>query len=98
MLEVISPWDGSVVGSVATNDAADVDRALDAAQRLFRDRDAWLPAWRRIEILERAAALLESRAEEFAVLATREGGKPITDSRVEAARAVDGLKHCVAAL
>ena len=38
------------------------------------------------------------RAEELAVEAAREGGKPLIDSRVEVARAIDGVKLCIEAI
>jgi acyl-CoA reductase-like NAD-dependent aldehyde dehydrogenase len=95
---VRAPFDGADLGGAAAADASVVETALATASRLFRDRGAWLPAFRRVEILERAAHLLAARAEEFALAAAREGGKPLVDSRVEAARAVDGLKLCVEAI
>lgn len=97
-IPVHAPYDRSVIGEAATADEAAVERALATAHRLFRNRDAWLPAPRRIEILERAQALLRERGEELAVFAAREGGKPLVDSRVEVARAADSLKICVETL
>ena len=97
-IPVHAPFDRSVIGEAPTADEAAVERALAAAHALFRDRDAWLPAARRIEILERAQALLRERAEPLAVEAAREGGKPLIDSRVEVARAADSLKICVETL
>ena len=38
---------------------------------------------------------MTERAEELALEAAREGGKPLMDSRVEVARAIDGLKNCI---
>ena len=35
---------------------------------------------------------MSEQAEELALLAAREGGKPLPDSQVEVARAVDGLQ------
>lgn len=97
-LAVHAPFDRSVIGEVATADAAVVEHALATAYGLFRNRDAWLPTARRIEILERAQALLRERAEPLAIEAAREGGKPLIDSRVEVARAADSLKICVETL
>ena len=94
-LPVHAPYDRSVIGEVPTADAAAVEQALATAYSLFRDRDAWLPTARRIEILERAQALLRERAESLAIESAREGGKPLIDSRVEVARAADSLKICV---
>ena len=93
--EVRSPYDGAVVGSVDLADLATVDTALATAHALFRDRSRWLTPARRIEILGRAAALMETRVEELALEAAREGGKPLVDSRVEVRRAVDGVRSCV---
>ena len=60
------------------------------AQSLFRDRDAWLPPYARVEILERAAAIMSGRdGKQLAVEAAREGGKPLVDSLVETDRAID---------
>jgi acyl-CoA reductase-like NAD-dependent aldehyde dehydrogenase len=97
-LEVRSPYDGTLVGTAPNADRAAVDVALSNATKLFKDRSGWLPPHKRVAILERAAALLASRAEELALEAAREGGKPLVDSRVEAARAVDGVKLCVETL
>ena len=97
-ITVHAPFDRSVIGEVATADAATVEHALATAYRLFRNRDTWLPTARRIEILERTVALLRERAEPLAVEAAREGGKPLIDSRVEVARAADSLKICVETL
>jgi hypothetical protein len=75
-------------------DAHVVEAALAVAQGLFEDRAAWLPADRRIAVLNRAADLLSERADAFATDAAREGGKPLIDSQVEVARAVDVLRNC----
>jgi acyl-CoA reductase-like NAD-dependent aldehyde dehydrogenase len=93
-LEVRSPYNGVPIGSVPLTGPDGVERALDTAYRLFRDRDAWLPPQRRIEILSATAARMEREAEELALQAAREGGKPLADSRVEIARAIDGVHTC----
>lgn len=93
-LEVRAPYDRAVIGRVDRGGADVVERALETAHALFRDRDAWLPAGRRVEILRRAAALMEERREELALGAAREGGKPLADSLVEADRAIDGVHSC----
>ena len=94
-VEVTSPFDGKVVGSVPTIDAAGAERALQNADALFRDRSCWLPAHERIAILEKTAALMEAQFDELVQLALSEGGKPFNDSRVEVARAIDGVKNCI---
>ncbi|HZR37300.1 MAG TPA: aldehyde dehydrogenase family protein [Nevskia sp.] len=94
-LTVVAPFDRKPIGTVATADAAAVEHALATAHRLYRDRDAWLPLARRIDILERTAGLLKARAESLAVEAAREGGKPLMDSRVEVSRAIDSVRIAV---
>ena len=93
-LEVINPFDGTPVGQVPMNTGADVERMLQTAEALYRDRQGWLPAHRRIEILERASEIMNGRFEELALLIASEGGKPLMDARVEVKRAVDGVKLC----
>ena len=95
LMDVHAPYDRSLVATVERGGPQVVEKALDTAYGLFRDRDAWLSAARRVEILRRTAALMEERREELAVEAAREGGKPLIDSRVEVDRAVDGVYECV---
>lgn len=94
-LEVVAPFDGSPLAKIETSGAQAVDQALDTAHALFLKRSNWLPANRRMEILEKTASLMAERAEELAVDAAREGGKPLIDSRVEVARAIDSIRICV---
>jgi len=94
-LEVTAPYDNAMIATLDTADDAAADRAMETAYALFRDRDRWLPAAERIAILERTAELMGDRAEMLALEAAREGGKPLVDSRVEVARAIDGVKLCV---
>ncbi|MFV1959103.1 MAG: aldehyde dehydrogenase family protein, partial [Planctomycetota bacterium] len=54
------------------------------------------PAYERVEVLERARALLEGRIEEAAERIRAEAGKPIALARVEAQRALDTLSAAAA--
>jgi acyl-CoA reductase-like NAD-dependent aldehyde dehydrogenase len=94
-MPVTAPFDEAPIAAVETADAAGVERALATAHALFRDRDAWLPVAKRVEVLERTATLMGERRETLAVEAAREGGKPLGDSLVEVDRAIDGVKECV---
>lgn len=94
-LEVVAPFDRSVIALVETVEAAGVGQALSTAFSLFRDRSQWLPKQQRIKILEKTAAIMAERAEELAIEAAREGGKPLIDSRVEVTRAIDSIRICV---
>ncbi len=94
-LEVTSPFDGRLLGTVETIDAAGVERALSNAAAVFQDRAAWLPADKRISILDRTAELMQERFESLVTVAVSEGGKPVMDTRVELVRAIDGIKNCI---
>lgn len=94
-LTVTSPYDQSPLGEVPSADATAIERALATAHDLFRDRARWLPTHERVAVLERAAQRMAERQEELALQAAREGGKPLADSRVEAARASDGLRLAI---
>lgn len=97
-LTVVAPYDRQPIGEIETADAAAIELALARAYALFRNRDAWLPMPDRIAVLDGAVARLRARAEEFALESAREGGKPLIDSRVEVARAIDSLRLCVETL
>jgi acyl-CoA reductase-like NAD-dependent aldehyde dehydrogenase len=87
--EVLSPYDGTVVGRVAQGDAALVDRAAEAAQEAFESGD--FPQHERAGVLDRAAELVAERVDELALAIAAEAGKPLKTARVEAARCVDTL-------
>ena len=95
VLEVTAPYDGALIATLDTANDAAVDRALTTAYDVFRDRSRWLDVETRVGILKRAGLIMRERAEELAVEAAREGGKPLVDSRVEVARAIDGMDLCV---
>lgn len=69
----------------------DVRHAVDAAADAF---GAWrrTTAGARAELLERAAAALEARADSVALRLTEEEGKPLADARNETGRAVRNLR------
>ncbi|MGH1440628.1 MAG: aldehyde dehydrogenase family protein [Cellvibrionaceae bacterium] len=93
--EVNSPYDDTVIGTVSSVDEKGVEKAIEAAYEIYRDRSRWLPAPKRIEILEKAADIMTERFDELAIEAAREGGKPLADSIVEVNRAIDGINNCI---
>ncbi len=92
MLQVLSPYDQSLITEVKRNSKEEVEQALTKAYNLFENRTNWLPAHERIAILERTAEIMKSRIEELTKTATQEGGKPLQDSKVEVLRAINGVK------
>lgn len=95
MLDVNNPYNGELIQQIKVNTADDVEQALARAHALFEDRSAWLPAYQRVEILERAVTLMNEQIEELTMLAASEGGKPYADSKVEVLRAINGLKLAI---
>jgi acyl-CoA reductase-like NAD-dependent aldehyde dehydrogenase len=94
-IEVRSPWDGRLLGSVPACTARQVDQAVSVA--LDRHRGRQLPAHRRAAILDRVADLLAERREVFAASISAEAAKPIAAARVEASQAVDTVRFSAAA-
>lgn len=87
-LDVINPATGKPIGKVAHAGIADLDRALEAAQRGFL---AWrkIPANERAATMRKAAGLLRERAPEIARLLTLEQGKPFVEARGEVLAGAD---------
>src|ERR1700680_4930700 len=81
-LRLVSPATEKPVAELEAAGVAETDRAVAAARAAF-------PSWRaiapsdRARLLRRLAALVETHAEELALLETRNVGKPISDSRGE---------------
>jgi aldehyde dehydrogenase (NAD+) len=82
-----NPWrPAEVVGEFPSSDAEDVAAAVSAAKGAAAGW-AKLPAAKRCTFLANAADAIEERVEEIARDMTREMGKPLRESRLEAARA-----------
>ena len=77
--EVFNPHDGSKLADVAEAREADVDLAVEAAQRAFPDWDA-TSATDRGRLLLRLADSIEDHADELARLESMDTGHPIRDS------------------
>ncbi|MGN6307608.1 MAG: aldehyde dehydrogenase [Mesorhizobium sp.] len=77
-LDVVSPIDGRVIGSIADAGAEDVGRAVAAARAAF-EKGGWsraAPAQRK-KVLLKLADLIEKNALELAVLGVRDNGTEI---------------------
>ena len=89
-IDVLNPFDGSVVDTVPAADNADVDVAIGAAVR-GAEIMAGIPAFERYRILHRAADLMQERIDDLGRTITMEEGKTLTEGLGEAARAVETM-------
>ncbi|WP_183344706.1 aldehyde dehydrogenase family protein [Conexibacter arvalis] len=87
-IEVENPATGETVATVPVATAADLDRALAAAEAA---RSTWArtDAWTRSALVRAAGAALARRAEEVAATIVREQGKPLAEARAEVGYAVE---------
>jgi acyl-CoA reductase-like NAD-dependent aldehyde dehydrogenase len=94
---ILAPYDGQLVGEVPVCDAGHVERAVAAAKRTLAEEP--LPAWRRAEVLDRAAELLATPevAEDLARSIALEAAKPISTARVEVQRCVSTFRFSAVA-
>ncbi len=86
VVEVRHPYDGSLVDTVPQASAADVSRAVEAAEEGARQMRR-LSAYDRYQILRRAADLMASRQKMLGELISREEGKVLREGHYEAQRA-----------
>ena len=80
-IDVLSPFDGSVVDTVPRGDASDVETAIQTAERGAKIM-AGLTGYERYEILRKVADLMVERAGELAQVITREEGKILAEATV----------------
>ncbi|HEY0509902.1 MAG TPA: aldehyde dehydrogenase family protein, partial [Blastococcus sp.] len=91
VLDVHSPHDGSLAGRTTTATAADVERAVAAADRV-RAEFAATPASVRAGALDHVSRRITERSEELARLITAESGKPLKWARLEVTRAASTFR------
>lgn len=97
-LAIEAAYDGTLLEEIPLQTKAEALAMMDAAHAAYADRSRWLEPHERIAILERMAEKVSARSEELALQAAREGGKPLLDSRVELARAVEGIQAAIEAV
>jgi len=90
-IEVLNPFDGSLVDTVPHAGPKEVDQALESATRGARIM-AELPAYERYSILMNTAGLLRENQEDFARLISKESGKALWESRFEVVRAAETIE------
>lgn len=93
MIEVVQAFDRERIAELPSDDAEALERKIALAHATFQNRAEWLPPHRRIEVLRTLAGLMEGRREALAMQIAREGGKPLTDARIETDRAIDGVRN-----
>ena len=94
-ITVTAPFDDTEIATLDAANSKDVENALSTAHELFNDKSKWLSATQRINILNRTAELMREQFDKLVILAASEGGKPLSDSKVEVERAIDGILNCV---
>ena len=86
-VEIRSPFDQSVVGTVCFAGRPQVGQAIAAASRAF-ERTRKLPSYERQRVLQAVSRQIADRREEFARSIALEAGKPIRTARAEVDRAI----------
>jgi betaine-aldehyde dehydrogenase len=83
--EIVNPATGKTIATAPLGGRADVDRAVEAAQKAFEERKGWAgwAAGKRGRTLAKVADLIKKNSDELAWLESRNGGKPITSARGE---------------
>src|SRR6184192_1118263 len=90
-VEIRDPATGELVDNVPQAGVDETRQAIDAAHAAFRAWADMLPA-KRAQILMKGAALARQHLDEVASLLTREQGKPLRDSKIEAERFVENIE------
>ena len=89
-IDILSPVDGSLVGTVQAMTKADVDRAIEGT-KLSREW-ADMPVYARANVFNKAALLLEEHADELAEVIVMEIAKDRRSAKSEVLRTADFLR------
>ncbi len=89
-IDVLNPYDNSLVDTVPYGTVDDIDKAIEIAQKGY-EINRNLPSHKRISILKKTADIMESRYEELAQTIATEGSKTISEARKEVGRAINTI-------
>jgi betaine-aldehyde dehydrogenase len=78
-IEVLNPYTEQVIDTVPAGSAADVERAVQAAQGAYEEW-RWIPAVERADFLHEVARWMRDNEEALARQMTLEGGKPLVEN------------------
>ena len=89
-IAVVDPATEEVIGNVALARKADLDLALEAAEKGFSIwRDT--PAFERAKRMRKAADIMRARADDISWMLTREQGKPLAQAKMEVMAGADTI-------
>jgi len=91
--EVIDPARAEVVTEVAEADAADIDRAVRAARAAFEGDWRRMMPRQRGRLMWKLAERLEERKDEIALVETLNNGKPLFESGIDVAMAIQTYEY-----
>ena len=94
-IRVFNPYNEEAIKEMNLISREEALKKLNESHRIYTHREKWLKPVQRIEILEKALQLLKKKTEDLVLQATSEGGKPFTDSKVEIARGLEGIKVAI---
>ncbi len=95
VLEVRQAYTQQLLKTIQLDSADDIEKKLTTAHLAHLTHRQGLPAHRRIKILDNLIHLMAKEQNDFAKLIASEGGKPLTDAKVEVSRAIDGIKIAI---
>lgn len=90
-IDVLNPYDDTLIGVVPEATPELVDKAIVAAQQGFSVISA-MPAWKRAEVLEKAAGFMLRDKEEIAGIIAKEAGKSWKFALAEAERTAETFR------
>jgi len=86
--EVVNPYNGASIDTVPVGSAKDIESALDGLEqgaKVMRD----MPIHQRVDILRKAAQIIQGQQEKLGRLISTEEGKVLTEGLIEAGRAAE---------
>ncbi|MCC7233606.1 MAG: CoA-acylating methylmalonate-semialdehyde dehydrogenase [Bacteroidia bacterium] len=87
-LEVFSPLDGKVISTVPLSDAADLNAAVQSAQKAF---EGWssIPVKERVQVFYRYKTLMEKHLKDLAKIVHEENGKTMDEAVAEVEKSIE---------
>ena len=87
-LDIISPTDGSTIGSVPLSDRATLNQAVEAAKKAFSTWSTYTLK-ERVQVIFRFRSLLEQHIDELSHLVNLENGKIFNEAKAEVLKGIE---------
>ncbi len=98
MLLIVNPFTLETIKEISFTSLDDIELFINSALAIHKNKTKWIPKHKIVDIFNTTIQKMISVRDLLANMIVQEGGKPITDARIEVDRAINTMHQCIVEL